>query len=186
MSTPTPEQPQPNPAAGTFAAPPPPQSYPAAGQHPLGAFGQPLEQPAQVSAVQQQEPVRQAGPESAMSEQVAADAQAAKTVKPAGSPNLWPFLHLPRRQKAQFFHKLEGLPVDAEGNFELDMSHADMGDAAKVYDLLADIEDAMRLSATDTGAYDEWTRSCSEQDLLNLFSWYMERFQPGEAAPSPS
>ena len=101
--------------------------------------------------------------------------------RPEGTPGLWPFLQLPRRQKAQFFDAIKGFPeggtIEAESTFEL---------AAKAMALAADVEDALRLVARDGDAFKAWLKKADDEALFELFRWYMERYQVGEAEPSPS
>lgn len=130
--------------------------------------------------------------EEPLSEQMAEEAK--PTRKPAGSPNLYPFMALPRRTKAEFFrlfgHVLERkdhLPVQDEAAEQVkDDDQGKIGQLAVVYDLLADMQDGLRLAAEDPDAYDAWCNAADDQKLSDLFSWYMQRFQVGEAKASPS
>lgn len=124
-----------------------------------------------------------------MSEESTSDVMAADAVKvrkPKGSPNLWPFQQLPRRKRAEFLRKLatlqetqKGLSLSEDGNVEPDIS-----DAAGVFDLLADLEDTLRIVAEDADAFDAWVAKCSDTQLQQLSTWYMDRFQVGEAQAS--
>lgn len=114
-----------------------------------------------------------------LSDEIAAEAT--PKPRPEGSPGLWPFLHLPRRTKAQFFDAIKNFPADGkitgESAFEL---------AANAMSLAADVEDALRLVARDSEVFKTWVKQASDEDLFALFGWYMERYQVGEAEPSPS
>lgn len=120
-------------------------------------------------------------------------AEAVKPKKPRGAPNLWPFQALPRRQRAQFLKAFGKVQERSEKLAELDKkAKADgdeeqvgnLGDLADVYDLMADLEDALRLAAKDTDAFDKWVAGCTDNDLSALSQWYMERFDVGEASAS--
>jgi hypothetical protein len=106
--------------------------------------------------------------------------------RPAGAPGLWPFLKLPRRQKAQFFRCLKNLPTDDKGELEIDLGTMSLAVAGDAYELLADIEDSLRIAATDQKAFTTWANSAADEDVVQLFGWYMQRFQPGEASASPT
>lgn len=123
--------------------------------------------------------------EPSVSEQMAEEARAAKTRKPKGSPQLWPFAQLPRRRRADFFAPLRGLNIAALSG--IDPSNVeDLGAAADLFSLLAGIEDALRVVAVpDAGVdFDEWAEKATDETLMALFQWYMDRFTPGEAKSS--
>lgn len=124
--------------------------------------------------------------EPSLSEDMAAEARAAKVKKPKGSPQLWPFAQLPRRARADFFKPLRG--IDAESLAKAGKGTPDLKDAGDLFDLLANIEDALRVVAVpDAGVdFDEWAAKADDPTLLALFQWYMDRFTPGEAKPSSS
>lgn len=123
----------------------------------------------------------------------AMQAEAAPREKPAGSPELHPFVTLKRRDRAKFLRGLAPLQrmstrgEDAEG----EAGGADQGgmlDAlADITEAAADIEDLLRTVAVDQDAFDAWSQSATDMALLDLVLWYSERFQVGEApASSPS
>ena len=114
-----------------------------------------------------------------LSDQVADEAT--PTPRPEGTPGLWPFLHLPRRAKAQFFACIKNFPDDGVIPGETTM---ELG--ANAFALAADTEDALRVVARDTDVFNTWVKKATDEDLFGLFGWYMERYQVGEAAPSPS
>lgn len=101
--------------------------------------------------------------------------------RPEGTPGLWPFLHLPRRSKAEFFDAIKGFPDDGKitGATAMEL-------AANAMSLAADVEDALRIVARDTDVFKDWIKKATDEDLFALFGWYMERYQVGEAEPSPS
>lgn len=106
--------------------------------------------------------------------------------RPAGAPHLFPFMRLPRRLRAAFFRKLQNLPTDDKGNLEIDMATMGIQGAADAFELLADLEDALKLAARDPKEYANWATACDDGELVQLFGWYMQRFQPGEVSASPS
>lgn len=124
------------------------------------------------------------------SEVMAQDAH--PVAKPAGSPDLWPFPQLPRRTRAKFLR--------AFGDFEATSTAVDpavlaaggdapdaqvsLNDAAALFDLMADLEDALRHTAVDAAQFDAWAAACDDNDLAELSNWYMARFQVGEAPAS--
>lgn len=122
--------------------------------------------------------------EPSLSEDMAAEARAAKVRKPKGSPQLWPFAQLPRRARAEFFKPLRG--IDAASLAKAGKGTPDLKDAGDLFDLLANVEDALRVVAVaDAGVdFDEWATKADDTTLLALFQWYMDRFTPGEAKPS--
>lgn len=124
--------------------------------------------------------------EPTLSEDMGAEARAAKVRKPKGSPQLWPFAQLPRRARADFFKPLRG--IDAESLAKAGKGTPDLKDAGDLFDLLANVEDALRVVAVpDAGVdFDEWAAKADDTTLLALFQWYMDRFTPGEAKPSSS
>lgn len=101
--------------------------------------------------------------------------------RPEGTPGLWPFLQLPRRQKALFYAAIKNYPengkIPGETTFEK---------VAATTALVADVEDALRIVARDSDVFQSWSKKATDEDVLGLFGWYMERFQVGEASPSPS
>lgn len=124
-----------------------------------------------------------------LSDQLAQDATPRR--KPAGAPALWPFQQLPRRTRAEFLRAFGKVRKSTEA---LDLDHADDVDddaedvevddlerAAASYEMLAELEDAMRIAARDKDAFDDWARKASDNDLTALSNWYMDRFQVGEA-----
>lgn len=115
-------------------------------------------------------------------------AEAVPAQRPDGAPDLWPFLSLPRRQRAKMLATLGNLTsrqaaldrlADADGEM-------DLADAAQAYELLADAEDMLAVAAVDPAAYGDWAAKATDADLTRLLAWYMERFQVGEAPASPS
>jgi len=101
--------------------------------------------------------------------------------RPEGTPGLWPFLQLPRREKALFFDAIRHFPDDGKITGETSMELA-----ANAMSLAADVEDALRVAARDTDVFKSWAKKATDEDLFGLFGWYMERYQVGEAEPSPS
>jgi hypothetical protein len=101
--------------------------------------------------------------------------------RPEGTPGLWPFLHLPRRAKADFFAAIRRFPDDGKitGDTTAEL-------AANAMSLAADVEDALRIVARDSEVFKAWIKTATDEDLFGLFGWYMERYQVGEAVPSPS
>lgn len=114
-----------------------------------------------------------------MTETLAAEAD--RRPRPEGTPGLWPFLHLPRRQKAAFLDAIKSFPSDGQITGDTPMETA-----AKAMALAADVEDALRIAARDGDTYRAWAKNATDEELFELFGWYMERFSPGEAVPSPS
>jgi len=121
------------------------------------------------------------------SEAMAAEAAPAK--KPAGAPAVVPFAALPRRQKAQFLSHHQAL-VDQSDQLQATFGQDDdeggersvsPADAALLYNVLADVEDAMLAVAVDQDAMRKWLTSASDDDLFALMAWYADRFQVGEA-----
>lgn len=110
-------------------------------------------------------------------------AEATPVEKPEGSPGLYPFISLPRRSRSKFLRafdtvseKQDALDALADENGEVSLA-----DSATLYDVLADIEDLLRVASTDGEVFDAWAAGASDADLMSLFAWYMERFQVGEA-----
>ena len=132
---------------------------------------QPAEQPAEQPAT---EPI---------SDQMAQDATPPR--KPKGAPALWPFQQLPRRQRAQFLRALKKVEdtshsVQSDADEDEDES-SQLERAAASYEMLADLQDTLRLAARDADAFDEWANAAADADLTALSNWYMDRFQVGEA-----
>lgn len=108
-------------------------------------------------------------------------AEAATPAKPKGSPNLYPFAALPRRQRAQFMRKLDvvmtrqdALDVSEDGTLEL-------SDAAEAYELMADMEDLLAVAAEDADAFSAWAAKAGDGEITDLLTWYIARFSVGEA-----
>lgn len=117
--------------------------------------------------------------------------EATPAVKPPGSPELWPFLKLPRRQRAQFMQQVGPLMDKSESLSDLKELADDDGtvsaeEAADLFAMLADIEDVLRTTANDPAKFDRWAREAPDDQLMELLAWYMQTFQPGEAQASPS
>src|SRR3989304_3022918 len=117
--------------------------------------------------------------EPSTSEEMAAEANPPK--KPDGSPPLVPFAALPRRAKAKFFAPFRsvldnGDILEGKGNVA--------AQASVVYEVLADVEDALRIIAADNDAMDTWMTEAPDEALLELLFWYADRFQVGEASAS--
>lgn len=106
--------------------------------------------------------------------------------RPDGAPQLWPFLKLPRRKRAEFFRAMENLPTDDKGEVEIDLATMTMSQAADAFAILAELEDALRVVAADAKAFNTWALAASDEHVVQLFGWYMQRFQPGEASASPT
>lgn len=135
------------------------------------------------------------GHEQPVNEALAAEATPA--VKPAGSPDLWPFMSLPRRQRARFLgligpilshaDDLDGIRKSLQEQEGKDADPQEAFRHAEVaYNLAADIEDALALTAAPGQDFAGWARTASDDDLMGLLNWYMETFQPGEANASPT
>lgn len=58
--------------------------------------------------------------------------------------------------------------------------------AALTQDVLADVEDLLRASASDQDAFDEWALQAKDDELFALFKAFMARTRPGEALSSAS
>lgn len=121
--------------------------------------------------------------EPATSELMAAEAN--PPAKPKGSPAVVPFAALPRRAKAAFFTHFQKVMERGPLLDELTTdTEVDAGDAALLYEVLADIEDALTVIAVDTDAMEAWLTQAGDAQLLELVFWYADRFQVGEAKAS--
>lgn len=118
-------------------------------------------------------------PEKSLSDTLAEESQ--RKPRPEGTPGLWPFLQLPRRLKAQFYAAIKNYPEDGviAGDTVFEK-------VANTTALVADVEDALRIVARDSDVFRDWAKRATDEDVLGLFGWYMERHQVGEASPSPS
>jgi hypothetical protein len=124
---------------------------------------------------------------------LAVEEAAPKPEKPDGAPDLWPFLKLPRRSRASFLRAIGVLQLRST---ELEEARAvDGGEegtaspeiAAATYDLLADAEDVLVMTAPP-GREDvvrDWCAAASDEAVMQLLRWYMDRFDVGEAQASP-
>ena len=116
-------------------------------------------------------------------------AEAEKHELPAACPGLWPFYALPRRQRGDAIRAFEAA-YSALGEYE-DLEDASnlteaeqIGLLGKLYDALAAIEDALELAAVDRAAFREFAANCTDEELMQAFSWYARTFSPGEAEGS--
>lgn len=124
-------------------------------------------------------------PERSTSEDMAAEA--VKPVKPKASPPVVPFAALSRRAKSAFFgHFQKVLDQSAILNGLTGIEEPSSGDVAVLYEVLADIEDALTTVAVDGDAMAAWLTRAEDDQLLELLFWYADRFQVGEAGASPT
>ena len=125
-------------------------------------------------------------PDPGLSATIAAEASPV-VERPAGMPTMMPpaMLDKLRRQRADFWKYAMSPDVSAlvDSNGRMDLRAA-----APTYQALADIEDAFRVVVIPAGraAYEKWVKTIDDETLLQMFSWYMQEMQPGEAKPSPS
>lgn len=107
--------------------------------------------------------------------------------KPAGSPQMVPLSALPRRVRGEFQRAwMEPFPDEviqqmSEGGSvnETDlMKSADMIRNAGL--VVAAQEDALRLVAFSTPAFDAWAGKVTDEEISDLFAWYQGRYGSGE------
>ena len=131
-----------------------------------------------------------AGP--TVSEQMAE--AAAPIERPAGAPETFPFQGLPRRQKAVWLgsmgpvldtaSKMDDMATDTDGeSFSTDDLDDldDLGVLGDLYAMLAGMEELLLACAVRPAEMRTWLDACSDEDVVALFSWYVERFSLGEA-----
>ena len=128
--------------------------------------------------------------ETPLSERMADEAN--PPARPDGSPDLWPFLSLPRRGRAEFLRKLAAVQtaMDGLGFTPEDTGGFTLSDGAAVFDLMADVEDLLSLAVAPVdgaaAAFRAWSAAATDTALMELMAWYVAQFQPGEATASPS
>lgn len=113
---------------------------------------------------------------------------------PKDAPALWPYLKLPFRKRAEFFRKfremqaMEGDLAALEKKRKRSTKNQDvmLEQAAGLYDLLAIMDDMMRIAAVDLDEYGAWLDKHNDEQFQELFAAYVERSQPGEASGSAS
>lgn len=113
-----------------------------------------------------------------LSAQIAAESDA--PTRPHGAPTLYPLASLPRGIRAKFFAEIRDVDPELLGA-KPDRS---LRAAADAFAAVAAVESALRVVAVDKPGYDKWAAEVDDEVLFDLFSWYFESFQPGEAQPS--
>lgn len=105
--------------------------------------------------------------------------------KPEGAPGFVPLSGLPRRRRADFFQAIRSIDMEAVTSGE-----ETLATAADAYEMLACIEEAMAIVVLplpgSKGAYEKWVNDAADEQLSQLFGWYMQEMSPGEAQPSPT
>ncbi|WP_346007466.1 hypothetical protein [Janibacter terrae] len=115
-----------------------------------------------------------------------------KTEKPEGSPSFIPAAGLPRRTRADFFQAIRSINLaqaeQMQAKAEGDGPGVSMADAADAYEMLACMEEAMAIVVVPGAgaAYRRWCSQATDGDIGQLFGWYMNEMNPGEAQPSPT
>lgn len=115
-----------------------------------------------------------------LSAQIAAESDA--PTRPHGAPTLYPLASLPRGIRAKFFAEIRD--VDLESLALGAASGGSLRLASDAFAAVAAVESALRVVAVDKPGYDKWAAEVDDEVLFDLFSWYFESFQPGEAQPS--
>lgn len=113
-----------------------------------------------------------------LSAQIAAESDA--PTRPHGAPTLYPLASLPRGIRAKFFAEIRDVDPESLGA----KSDRSLRLAADAFAAVAAVESALRVVAVDKPGYDKWAAEVDDEVLFDLFSWYFESFQPGEAQPS--
>jgi len=113
-----------------------------------------------------------------LSAQIAAESDA--PTRPHGAPTLYPLASLPRGIRAKFFAEVRDVDPESLGA----KSGGSLRLAADAFAAVAAVESALRVVAVDKPGYDKWAAEVGDEVLFDLFSWYFESFQPGEAQPS--
>lgn len=120
-----------------------------------------------------------------VSEEMEADARGVE--KPEGSPELVPFISLPRRVRADF---LRAVGKITERQAEIDKmtksKKGDMSAAVTMMELLADMEDALAVVAKPEKTFRAWALEAEDAAITDLFSWYFRAFSVGESPASTS
>lgn len=107
-----------------------------------------------------------------------------KVDPPKDAPQLIPVAALTRRMRADFFNAQRSINTSMSAAMEGGEMHA----AADSFEALAAMEEALRLVVIPParGAYDRWVSHATDEDLAQLYRYYMQSFAPGEAQPSPT
>lgn len=113
-------------------------------------------------------------------------AETTKIEPPANAPTLVPMASLRRRDRARFFNAIKNMPVNDEGEIDIDLSTGSLANAGVMYEMVADIEDALAVLAIDESAFVTWAKSASDEDVMQLFLYVFSEMQPGEADSSQS
>lgn len=126
----------------------------------------------------------------------AIQSDAAPREYPKDAPQLWPYLRLPFRQRAEFFRKFREMQAMEGDLTALEKKRNRAGkkpgndvmleQAAGLYELFAVMDEMMRIAAVDEQAYEQWVDSHTDDQFQELFAAYVERSQPGEASGSAS
>ena len=107
--------------------------------------------------------------------------------KPANAPEFLPMIALSRRQRAEFVRALAAIEKrSAALEAAASQESPDLDSGAVILEVLADIEDLLRVVAVDKDAYDRWVSECDDEDLSAALTWYMERNPLGEPKASPA
>ncbi len=110
-----------------------------------------------------------------------------KTRRPANMPTMMPpaMLDKHRRRRADFWKFAGSDAVNALADSD---GTVKMSDISTSYQALSDIEDAFRVVVIPAGraAYEQWVQSVDDETIFQMFAWYTEEMQPGEASPSPN
>lgn len=122
--------------------------------------------------------------ESSLVDDLADDANPA--VLPEGAPRLTKYLQLKYRNRAEFMRKLETVRKAAPTPGKSGKVSVTPDKLADFYDMLADIDELMRLVAVDIAEFEAWQGKHDDGEFVELFNAYMRWSQAGEASSSAS
>ncbi|MCK2237707.1 MULTISPECIES: hypothetical protein [unclassified Crossiella] len=106
---------------------------------------------------------------------------------PQDTPELRPWLGLPRRDRAEVIRRFTSIRphLDKLSTPPTTADQAEvLGQAADGYALMADIEDLLAVAAVDENMFRSWALTATDESLLALFTVMVDGL--GEAGRSPS
>lgn len=108
--------------------------------------------------------------------------------RPSELPSLMPMavLNKDRAKRAKFWEY-----AGSDAMSELASSGGDissMAGARHAYQAMADMEGALRVVVLPQARakMEQWLKRCTDDELSQAYSWYMQQMQPGEASSLPS
>lgn len=137
-------------------------------------------------------------------EQLAAESNT-RVEPPDGAPRLRFLFELSRRERAAYMRALDkvssGIKTAETGEVLEGVAESDDPQAlvqrrlaespsilkvtADLAEAAADVEDLLLTVAEDPAEYAAWAKSAPDESLMQLFGWYMQEAEAGEAPASP-